>query len=255
MVGKAGGSSGLRSRNYLIQASLLRERIADPNVHPFTVPAIRAFERMNFDMPVTFLIGENGSGKSTLLEAIAIAWGFNPEGGSRDFVFATRESHSALHKCLRLARGKHRAGDGFFLRAESFYNLASTIENLGGTRYGKIPLHEQSHSESFLALVTNRFNGSGFYVLDEPEAALSPTRQMSLLSLMHDLATDGAQFLIATHSPILMAYPHATIFQMTDEGPQEIAYRDTEHFTVTRRFLNQPEEMLEILLDRDLYGD
>jgi predicted ATPase len=263
MAGKVGGASGLRSRNYLIQAGLLRERIADPTVHPFTVPSIRAFERMNFDMPVTFLVGENGSGKSTLLEAIAIAWGFNPEGGSRNFSFSTRASHSDLHKALRLARGVHRAGDGFFFRAESYFNLATQIEELdkgpGGppimASYGNKSLHEQSHGESFLAVVKNRFNGSGFYVLDEPEAALSPTRQMSLLSLMHDLVTDGAQFLIATHSPILMAYPHATIFQMTDDGPQEIAYRDTEHFTVTRRFLNQPEEMLEVLLDRDLYGD
>lgn len=234
---------------------LLRDRVADFDVYPFNVPAIRSFDRLNFDQPVTFLVGENGSGKSTLLEAIAIAWGFNPEGGSRDFVFATRESHSELHKVLRLARGRHRAGDGFFLRAESFYNLASTIENLGGTRYGRKSLHEQSHGESFLALVTNRFNGSGFYVLDEPEAALSPTRQMSLLSLMHDLVTDGAQFLIATHSPILMAYPHATIFQMGEDGPYEIPYRETEHFAVTKRFLDQPEEMLEVLLNRDLYGD
>jgi len=247
--------SGLRSRNYLIQVSLLRERAVDLEVHPFTVPAIRAFDRINLEKPVTFLVGENGSGKSTLLEAIAIAWGFNPEGGSRDFNFATRDSHSELHKCLRLIKSTQRAGDGFFLRAESFYNLASTIENLGGTRYGAKSLHEQSHGESFLALVTNRFNGSGFYVLDEPEAALSPTRQMSLLSLMHDLVADGAQFLIATHSPILMAYPDAAIFQMSDDGPYEIAYRDTEHFTVTRRFLNQTEEMLEVLLNRDLYGD
>jgi predicted ATPase len=246
---------GLRSTNYLLQAVLLRDRVTDFDLYPFNVPAIKSFDRLNFDQPVTFLVGENGSGKSTLLEAIAVAWGFNPEGGSRDFQFATRESHSELHKCLRLSRGKYRAGDGFFLRAESFYNLASTIENLGGTRYGAKSLHEQSHGESFLALVTNRFNGSGFYVLDEPEAALSPTRQMSLLALMHDLVTDGAQFLIATHSPILMAYPHATIFQMGEDGPFEIPYRETEHFTVTRRFLNQPEEMLEVLLNRALYGD
>ncbi len=246
---------GLTSRNYLIQATLLRGNVPDFDIYPFNVPAIRSFDQILFQQPVTFLVGENGSGKSTLLEAIAVAWGFNPEGGSRDFVFATRESHSELHKCLRLARGKYRAGDGFFLRAESFYNLASTIENLGGTRYGAKSLHEQSHGESFLALVTNRFNGSGFYVLDEPEAALSPTRQMALLSLMHDLVTDGAQFLIATHSPILMAYPHAAIFQMGEDGPFEIPYRETEHFTVTRRFLNQPEEMMEMLLNENSHGD
>src|SRR6185437_11478218 len=204
---------------------------------------------------VTFLIGENGSGKSTLLEAIAVAWGLNAEGGSRDFNFATRASHSDLYKYLRLSRSLHHAGDQFFLRAESFYNLATTIEELRGERYGPISFHEQSHGESFLALVTHRFNGSGFYVLDEPEAALSPARQLSLLVLMHDLAADGAQFVIATHSPILMAYPHAAIFQMSEDGPFEVPYRETEHFMVTRRFLNDPEGMLEIVLNRDIYGD
>jgi predicted ATPase len=263
MAGK-NGLSGLRARNYLIQVALLRERVLDLGAYPFTVPSIRAFEKLSLEKPVTFLVGENGSGKSTLLEAIATAWGFNPEGGTRNFSFSTRTSHSDLHRFLRLARGVRRAGDGFFLRAESYFNLATNIEELdrepfGGppiiNSYGAKSLHEQSHGESFLALVTNRFNGSGFYVLDEPEAALSPTRQMSLLSLMHDLVTDGAQFLIATHSPILMAYPDAAIFQMSDDGPHEIAYRDTEHFSVTRRFLNQTDEMLEVLLNRDLYGD
>jgi len=250
-----GRQSGLRARNYLIQVELLRDRVENWGNYPFAVPAIQAFDRLTFDKPVTFLIGENGSGKSTLLEAIAVAWGLNAEGGSRDLRFTTRESHSDLYKYLLLARGRHRAGDQFFLRAESFYNLATTIEDLGGTRYGNISLHEQSHGESFLALVSNRFNGSGFYVLDEPEAALSPSRQMSLLALMHDLVTDGAQFVIATHSPILMAYPHATIFQMSDDGPFEIPYRETEHFLVTRRFLEDPETMLEIVLNPDLYGD
>ena len=247
--------SGLRARNYLIQVELLRDGVENWDEYPFAVPAIQALDRLTFDRPVTFLIGENGSGKSTLLEAIAVAWGLNAEGGSRDLRFTTRESHSDLYKYLRLCRGRHRAGDQFFLRAESFYNLATTIEDLGGTRYGDVSLHEQSHGESFLALVTNRFNGSGFYLLDEPEAALSPTRQMSLLALMHDLVTDGAQFVIATHSPILMAYPDATIFQMSDDGPFEIPYRETEHFLVTRRFLEDPERMLEIVLNRDLHGD
>jgi predicted ATPase len=247
--------AGLRSKNYLLEAVLLRGTVPDFAAYPFSVPAIRAFDRLKLEKPVTFLVGENGSGKSTLLEAIAIAWGFSPEGGSRDLRFTTRASHSELHSHLRLSRGRYRAGDGFFLRAESFYNLATTVENLGGTRYGEKSLHEQSHGESFIALVTNRFNGSGFYVLDEPEAALSPSRQLTLLSLMHNLVTDGAQFLIATHSPILMAYPNATIFQMSDDGPFEIAYRETEHYAVTKRFLNQPEEMLDVLLNPDLYGD
>jgi len=262
-MAKAGRASGLRARNYLMQVDLLRDHVTDWEVHPFTVPVVRGFDRLMLEQPVTFLIGENGSGKSTLMEAIAVAWGFNPEGGSRNFNFATRASHSNLHQFLRLARSVRRARDGFFLRAESYFNLATNIEELdkepGGGRiidsYGGKSLHEQSHGESFLALVTNRFNGSGFYVLDEPEAALSPARQLALLALMHDLVTDGAQFLIATHSPILMAYPQAAIFQMSENGPYEIAYRDTEHFTITRRFLNDPEAMLEIVLNRDLYGD
>ena len=250
-----GRQAGLRSRNYLIHVELLRGNVTDWDAYPFNVPVIRAFDRLTFDQPVTFLVGENGSGKSTLLEAIAVAWGLNAEGGSRDFNFATRASHSDLYKYLRLSRSRHHAGDQFFLRAESFYNLATTIEELRGERYGPISFHEQSHGESFLALVTHRFNGSGFYVLDEPEAALSPARQLSLLALMHDLVTDGAQFVIATHSPILMAYPHAAIFQMSEDGPFEIPYRETEHFMVTRRFLNDPEGMLEIVLNRDIYDD
>ncbi len=243
--------SGAGSKNYLIGAELLRDKVPSFGKYPFNIPAIYNLRDIVFDQPVSFLVGENGSGKSTLLEAIAVAWGLNAEGGSRDLRFTTRESHSELYSCLRLARGRYRAGDSFFLRAESFYNLASTVEALGGTRYGKISLHEQSHGESFLALVSNRFNGSGFYVLDEPEAALSPTRQLSLLALMHDLVTDGAQFLIATHSPILMAYPHATIFTMSEEGPREISYRATEHYTVTKRFLNDPEGMMRRVLEPD----
>jgi predicted ATPase len=243
--------SGAGSKNYLIGAELLRDKVPSFGEYPFNIPAIYNLRSIVFDQPVSFLVGENGSGKSTLLEAIAVAWGLNAEGGSRDLRFTTRESHSELYSCLRLARGRYRAGDSFFLRAESFYNLASTVEALGGTRYGKISLHEQSHGESFLALVSNRFNGSGFYVLDEPEAALSPTRQLSLLALMHDLVTDGAQFLIATHSPILMAYPHATIFTMSEEGPREISYRATEHYTMTKRFLNDPEGMLRQVLEPD----
>lgn len=248
--------SGLRSKNYLISVTLLHGQVPSFDEYPFNIPAIRHLGQLEFDQPVTFLVGENGSGKSTLLEAIAVAWGLNPEGGSRNFVFSTRQSHSDLHRYLRLGRGVHRAGDAFFLRAESYFNLATQIEKLdedpfGGPpiidSYGKKSLHEQSHGESFIALVKHRFNGSGFYVLDEPEAALSPSRLLSLMTLMHELVADGAQFLIATHSPILMAYPLATIFLMAPDGPREVSYRATEHYAVTKRFLNDPEGMLEKL--------
>jgi predicted ATPase len=184
--------------------------------------------------------------------------GLNPEGGSRNFRFATRDSHSGLSNCLRLSRSVRRIRDSFFLRAESYFNVATEIEVLdrepGGERiidaYGGKSLHEQSHGESFFALFLNRLRGNGLYFFDEPEAALSPTRQLSFLSRLHDMVRGGSQFLIATHSPILMAYPDAAIFAFENGPPRRIDYRDTEHYGVTRTFLNDTERMLDILLDR-----
>lgn len=197
-------------------------------------------------MWVTFLVGENGSGKSTLIEAIAVAAGFNAEGGSKNFRFATRRSESELHTALRLARGTRREKDGFFLRAESYFNVATHIEELdrgpGGPpiigAFGGISLHEQSHGESFLALAANRLRGNGLYVFDEPEAALSPSRQLSLLKIIDTLArTKQSQFIIATHSPILMAYPEATIYSLDAGGISTIEYEQTEHYQITKNFL------------------
>jgi predicted ATPase len=206
---------------------------------------------------VTFFIGENGSGKSTLLEAIAVACGLNPEGGSRNFNFSTRASHSGLKDYLRLTRSARRVRDSYFLRAESYFNVATEIEALdeeplGGakiiTSYGGKSLHEQSHGESFFALLMNRLGGDGLYIFDEPEAALSPTRQLAFLSRLHELVRGGSQFLIATHSPILMAYPQAAIYLMADGPLRLVEYRETEHFTVTRNFLTRTERMLAVLL-------
>ncbi len=229
---------------------LKRETVPSFDEYPFSIPAIRAMDRVKLHPAVTFFVGENGSGKSTLIEALAVRNRFNPEGGSRNFNFATRESHSVLSDYLVVERSGRMATDGFFLRAESFFNVATEIENLKvRDYYGDKSLHEQSHGESFFALLTNRLFGDGVYIFDEPEAALSPMRQMSMLVLMKGLVENGAQFIIATHSPILLAYPDALIYQIGDEGLAPIAYTETEHYRVTRDFLNRPQQMLSVLFD------
>lgn len=247
------------SSQYVSSVSLRRDLIDDFARYPFGLPAVRALDHLDLHRKVTFFVGENGSGKSTLLEAIAVSLGFNAEGGSRNFNFSTRRSHSELHEFLRIAKGFKRPRDGFFLRAESFFNVATEIENLDAepsfgppviSSFGGRSLHEQSHGESFLSLMTERFGGQGLYILDEPEAALSPQRQLAVLSRIHDLVSDDSQFIIATHSPILMAYPDALIYQCDADGIRQVAYQDTEHFQVTRDFLANPERMLRTLLER-----
>ena len=240
------------ARHYLLTAELLWERVQDRALYPFSLPAIAGLGKIAFHPKVTFLVGENGSGKSTLIEALAVAWGFNPEGGSKNFRFGTFASHSPLHGVLRLTRGTRRARDGFFLRAESYYNAATYLEGLGDNplaAYGGKSLHAQSHGESFLALLEHRLGGKGLYIFDEPEASLSPTRQMSMLVRMHELIAADSQFVIATHSPILMAYPDAWIYQLGAHGLERVDYEDTEHFRITRSFLNNPRDMLRQLLD------
>jgi len=247
------------SSQYVSRITLKRDKVDSFDRYPFSLPAIRSLERIDLHPKVTYFVGENGSGKSTLLEAIAVSLGFNAEGGTKNFRFGTRRSHSELHEFLRIAKGVRRPKDGFFLRAESFFNVATEIENLDAepsfgppiiNSYGGRSLHEQSHGESFLALMTERFGGQGMYILDEPEAALSPQRQLAVLSRIHDLVLDDSQFIIATHSPILMAYPDACIYLCSSDGVSEVAYQDTEHFQVTRDFLASPERMLRVLLER-----
>ena len=221
------------------------------------IPAIRKTRQLKLHPKVTFFIGENGSGKSTLLEAIAVAEGFNAEGGTRNFNFASRESHADLYKWIQLGRGVRgkRRSDGFFMRAESFYNVATEIENLGlnaaGSPYGDISYHQQSHGESFLQLFTDRLRGDGLYLFDEPESALSPQRQLAFLVAMHELIVRESQFIIATHSPIIMAYPDAIIYNFDGTGIHEVAYEDTEHYRVSHAFLSNPERMLRQLLADD----
>ena len=212
--------------------------------------------QLELTRPVTFFVGENGAGKSTLLEAIAVAYGFNPEGGTKNFNFSTEDSHSELWQALTLVKRGY-ASDGFFLRAESFYNVATNIDQMDrepsfsppvASSYGGVSLHHRSHGESFLALVQNRFGGHGVYLLDEPEAALSPTRQLTLLAQINELVKQDSQFIIATHSPILMAYPGAEILEFSEDGIRSVDYRETEHYQITRRFLDDPERMLRYLL-------
>lgn len=234
---------------FLRSVMLMRDRIEDPDAYPFSLPPVRALDGLKLST-VTYFIGENGSGKSTILEALAVAAGFNPEGGTMNFNFATRRSESPLNKCIRLVRPPKRPRTGFFLRAESFFNVATEIERLDVIdSYGSKSLHEQSHGESFLALLKHRFGPQGLYILDEPEAALSPSRQLALLVRMRELIKAGSQFIIATHAPIVLAYPAAKIYHIDDQGINSVTYDQTEHVQLTRDFLNDRERFLQRLLD------
>jgi predicted ATPase len=247
------------STQYAIDVKLKREEVPSFDDYPFSLAAVRHLDVLPLHPRVTYFVGENGSGKSTLLEAIAVSCGFNAEGGTRNFRFGTRTSHSALHEYIRIAKGIRRPKDGFFFRAESFFNVATEIERLdssgGGPRvidsYGGKSLHEQSHGESFLALMMNRFGGNGLYLLDEPEAALSPQRQLAALARIHDLVNAESQFIIATHSPILMAYPDAYIYSCSPDGIDRIDYFDTEHYRVMHDFVANPKRMLDVLFADD----
>lgn len=222
----------------------------DRDAYPWGLAAVRALdEPLALDPKVTIFVGENGSGKSTLLEAIAVAAGFNPEGGTTNFDFETRRSHSPLCDALLLEWAR-RPRTGFFFRGESFFNVATEIEKLGvGDSYGGRSLHEQSHGEAFLALVNHRFGPDGLYVLDEPEQALAPQRQLSLLAAIHALVLRRSQFVIATHSPILMAYPGAKLLGFGRDGLRETRWEDTEHVQVYKGFLNDPQRWLKHLLE------
>lgn len=213
------------------------------------IPSLSGVEELGFSRAVTFFVGENGSGKSTLLEAMAVAYGFNPEGGTRNYNFSTRDSHSPLHEALRLAKGARRAMHGYFLRAESFYNVATQEESYVDPGHPSKGYHLRSHGESFLAIAQEYLRPGGIYFFDEPEAALSPQRQMTLLLEIHRCAQAGAQFFIVTHSPILLALPGAEILTF-DQGPvHPCAYEETESYQVTKMFVNGREKILKELLN------
>jgi predicted ATPase len=243
----------------LLRAVVVRPDAREPGRWPWTVPALAAIEELALHPRVTFLVGENGSGKSTLVEGIATAAGFAPEGGSLHFGANTRTEEPPLADALRLVRGARRPRTGFFLRAESFFNVATEIDRLDAEgdgpplleSYGGISLHERSHGEGFLALATHRFGPGGLYVLDEPEAALSPQGALTFLRRVHELAAEGAQFVISTHSPVLMAYPDAWIYELSDAGADRVEYEATDHVRLLRAFLDDRERFFRTLLADD----
>ena len=213
------------------------------------IPAISTLEELHFSSPVTFFAGENGSGKSTLLEAIAVACGFNPEGGTLNYSFSTYDSHSELHDALRPVRSFNKAKWGYFLRAESFYNVATAEEEY--TRIQGIPqhYHEKSHGESFLSVIQRNFGKNGLYILDEPEVALSPQRQLTLLLEMEKCMKADSQFIIVTHSPILLGAPDAQILSFDGDVIHPIAYEDTQSYQITKMFISDRRQILRHLLD------
>ncbi|RAP73865.1 AAA family ATPase [Paenibacillus montanisoli] len=215
--------------------------------YPFSVPALQQMKSLAFETNVTFFVGENGSGKSTLLEAIAYQCGFNTAGGGRNNAYDVDASHSGLGEYIRLS-WMPKITNGFFMRAETFYHFASHLDTMPGSLqyYGGRSLHKQSHGEAFLSLFNNRFGKRAIYLLDEPEAALSPARQLALLRIIKDLEHE-AQFIIATHSPILLGYPDARILNFDEQPVEEIRYEDTLHYIVTRRFLENREKVLDEL--------
>ena len=235
---------------YLREIELKRDQIDSFDTYPFCIPAVKELDVLEFHPDVTFFVGENGTGKSTLLEGIAVSLGFNAEGGTKQSTFSTNRTHSDLDQYIRQVKNFKQPKDGYFLRAESFYNLATFMDDVGYLEgYGGKSLHQQSHGESFMATLVNKLRGNGLYLMDEPEAALSPARQMATLSAIHQLVELNSQFIIATHSPILLAYPRSKIYQFSDSGVHVVDYEDTEHYEVTRDFLNRHEQMVKILME------
>lgn len=246
-------------RDLYIRSMSLREALPRES-YLNDLPVVRQLAEggIAFHRQLTFFVGENGSGKSTLIEALAVSQGFNPEGGTRNFNFHTADTHSELCDYLRVVRGSMHPRDGFFLRAESFYNVSSNIDELDGAgglgapiiaSYGNVSLHRQSHGESFLATIENRFGGRGLYILDEPEAALSPTGVIRLIRNIDRLIKADSQFIISTHSPMLITFPGAEVYQVSDTGVESVPFKETSHYRTTVRFLQNPESAMEDILD------
>lgn len=239
--------------NLFIRKIILKD-IEEKEGYPYNIPLIKNFSCLEFKKPITFIVGENGSGKSTLIEALAVSVGLNAEGGSQNFIFNTYATHSDLYNYMTIEKGVRRPVTKYFLRAESFYNVATQTENNEDALIkgmGGISLHKSSHGESFLNLIKNRFYNNGLYILDEPEAALSPTSQMKFLVLLDDLVKNGCQVIICTHSPIILSYPNAEIYQIYENKLELIKYEETDIYMIYKTFLNDPRRILNTLLDKE----
>lgn len=234
--------------NQFIQGISIDWSKIDEHSYLRNIEAISGLERLEFTKPITFFVGENGSGKSTLLEAIAVVYGFNPEGGTKNYSFSTYDSHSELCEAMRISKGFRKPGVGYFLRAESFYNVATKEEDYADKDHPSERFHEKSHGESFLALAQKYLQPKGVYIFDEPEAALSPQRQLTLLMEMHECAKGGAQFIVVTHSPILLGIPDAEILTFDEGQVHTCRYEETDSFQVTEMFINNREQLLGRLL-------
>lgn len=235
--------------NLFIQGVLFEWNEIEPNSYIRTIESLRDVEKIEFQSPVSLFVGENGTGKSTLLEAIAVAHGFNPEGGTKNYVFSTYDSHSELCDAIRIAKGYRKEKWGYFLRAESFYNVATQEEKYADIAHPSMQYHKKSHGESFLDLAQDNIKSNVLYLLDEPEAALSPQRQLTLLTQIYKCANDGAQFIIATHSPILLGIPNAQIFCFDNGKIHTCTYEETDSYKITEMFINNRKSLLQKLLD------
>jgi predicted ATPase len=241
----------MEAKPYLQEISLQRDIVPSFNSYPFNIPAVSNLSTLEFHPDVTFIVGENGAGKSTLIEAIALSLGFGIEGGTKNVQFQTHNNGSELFKYLKSVRSFKKPSDYYFLRSESFYNVATYMDEVDYLKeYGNKSLHTQSYGESFIAVLSLKLKGKGLHIFDEPEAALSPSRQLEALAIINKLVTEDSQFIIATHSPILLAYPNATIYKLDETGIKNVKYEDTEHYMVTKYFLNNHREMMKVILDK-----